>query len=156
MPTVCRSRVRNHSGSSQTFVNLADVMSAETPRRHGAFLLSVLTLLLVIHVHIAENFVQLALAPRGARVRRQADETVSESEPGTSGTKKLSGTKFSKATDADPKPLSYYAGMLTNPPSEEDSEKDMITPTLKFVGYGFLFGLAYLALFIGLNTPGAP
>ena len=43
--------------------------------------------------------------------------------------------------DAD-KPLSYYAGMLTNPPSEEDSEKDMITPTLKFVGYGAVFGLA--------------
>ena len=56
--------------------------------------------------------------------------------------------------DAD-KPLSYYAGMLTNPPSEEDSEKDMITPTLKFVGYGAVFGLAYLALFIGLNS-GAP
>ena len=53
--------------------------------------------------------------------------------------------------DAD-KPLSYYAGMLTNPPSEEDSEKDMITPTLKFVGYGAVFGLAYLALFIGLNS----
>mmetsp|Transcript_169 Transcript_169/g.174 ORF Transcript_169/g.174 Transcript_169/m.174 type:complete len:91 (-) Transcript_169:289-561(-) len=58
--------------------------------------------------------------------------------------------------DSNDKPLSYYAGMLTNPPSEEDSEKDMITPTLKFVGYGAIFGVAYLALFIGLNSPGAP
>ena len=52
---------------------------------------------------------------------------------------------------ADDKPLSYYAGMLTNPPKPEDSEKDMITPTLKFVGYGTVLGLAYLAVFVGLN-----
>ena len=56
----------------------------------------------------------------------------------------------------DDKPLSYYAGMVTNPVNEADSEKDMITPTLKFVGYGAIFGLAYLALFIGLNSGSAP
>lgn len=58
--------------------------------------------------------------------------------------------------EKDDKPLSYYAGMVTNPVNEADSEKDMITPTLKFIGYGAIFGLAYLALFIGLNSGSAP
>ncbi|CAE7211386.1 unnamed protein product, partial [Symbiodinium necroappetens] len=49
---------------------------------------------------------------------------------------------------------SYYAGMLTNPPKEEDGEKDMITPTLKFIGYGAVVGFAYLAVFVGVNSGG--
>lgn len=80
-------------------------------------------------------------------------KAVSVPEPTGSNTMEK-GT--AEADSNDKKPLSYYAGMLTNPPSEEDSEKDMITPTLKFVGYGAIFGVAYLALFIGLNSPGAP
>lgn len=71
------------------------------------------------------------------------------SRRGPGGPEKLDGAE-------DAKPLSYYAGMLTNPPSEEDSEKDMITPTLKFVGYGALLGLAYLAIFVGLNAGNSP
>mmetsp|Transcript_56839 Transcript_56839/g.132911 ORF Transcript_56839/g.132911 Transcript_56839/m.132911 type:complete len:136 (-) Transcript_56839:100-507(-) len=57
-----------------------------------------------------------------------------------------------EAAATEEKPMSYYAGMLTNPPKEEDEEKDMVTPTLKFVGYGAVFGFAYLAVFVGLNS----
>eukprot|EP00931_Biecheleriopsis_adriatica_P051156 TRINITY_DN29646_c0_g1_i1.p1 TRINITY_DN29646_c0_g1~~TRINITY_DN29646_c0_g1_i1.p1 ORF type:complete len:119 (+),score=19.01 TRINITY_DN29646_c0_g1_i1:98-454(+) len=46
----------------------------------------------------------------------------------------------------------YYAGMLTSPLKPEDSEKDMLTPTLKFVGFFGVFAAAYLALFLGLNS----
>ncbi|CAE7362064.1 unnamed protein product [Symbiodinium natans] len=60
----------------------------------------------------------------------------------------------SSEKEAEEKPLSYYAGMLTNPPKEEDEEKDMLTPTLKFIGYGAVVGFAYLAVFVGLNSGG--
>ena len=125
----------------------------------------VLALLAVLVFHIfAETFVQskdatsTASALRG-QVQSKATEatdsgTFAKSEPPRA---KVTGTDAEvDPSNTDTKPLSYYAGMLTNPPSEEDSEKDMITPTLKFIGYGAVFGLAYLALFIGLNSEGAP
>ena len=30
----------------------------------------------------------------------------------------------------------------------------MLTPTLKFIGYGAVVGFAYLAVFVGLNSGG--
>eukprot|EP00439_Symbiodinium_sp_Y106_P042962 s2831_g5.t1 len=77
--------------------------------------------------------------------------------PASSGSRTLRQTlkaESDEVTATDEKPLSYYAGMLTNPPKKEDEEKDMITPTLKFIGYGAVVGFAYLAVFVGVNSGG--
>ena len=128
----------------------------------------VLAFLAALAVHIfAETFVQFkdttstTSALRGQVQSKATEATDSETFPKSPmPMAKVTGTDAevdpSNPSNTDTKPLSYYAGMLTNPPSEEDSEKDMITPTLKFIGYGAVFGFAYLALFIGLNSEGAP
>ncbi|CAL1146344.1 unnamed protein product [Cladocopium goreaui] len=127
----------------------------------------VLAFLAALAVHIfAETFVQFkdttstTSALRGQVQSKATEATDSETFPKSPmPMAKVTGTDAevdpSNPSNTDTKPLSYYAGMLTNPPSEEDSEKDMITPTLKFIGYGAVFGFAYLALFIGLNSEGA-
>ena len=134
----------------------------------------VLAFLAILVIHIfAETFVQSkdstsgakimstmsTTSPRGQvrQVQSKATGADSETLPKSEPPAKVTGTDASEdPSNTDTKPLSYYAGMLTYPPSEEDSEKDMMTPTLKFIGYGAFFGLAYLALFIGLNSEGAP
>mmetsp|Transcript_21736 Transcript_21736/g.64766 ORF Transcript_21736/g.64766 Transcript_21736/m.64766 type:complete len:149 (+) Transcript_21736:105-551(+) len=45
----------------------------------------------------------------------------------------------------------YYAGMLTSPMKEEDLEKDMVTPTLKFAGYATAAVAAVLLIFLASN-----
>eukprot|EP00438_Fugacium_kawagutii_P003250 Skav226648 [mRNA] locus=scaffold1:85537:85926:- [translate_table: standard] len=129
------------------------MLSGSLSRRCRLRCIAILLLVnLVFHGHIAANFISTTL--RG-QVRCHATDPKAVSVPEPTGP---TGSKMERkdVADSNDKPLSYYAGMLTNPPSEEDSEKDMITPTLKFVGYGAIFGVAYLALFIGLNSPGAP
>ena len=113
----------------------------------------VLAFLAALAVHIfAETFVQFkdttstTSALRGQVQSKATEATDSETFPKSPmPMAKVTGTDAevdpSNPSNTDTKPLSYYAGMLTNPPSEEDSEKDMITPTLKFIGYGAVFGL---------------
>mmetsp|Transcript_92152 Transcript_92152/g.206311 ORF Transcript_92152/g.206311 Transcript_92152/m.206311 type:complete len:135 (-) Transcript_92152:178-582(-) len=55
---------------------------------------------------------------------------------------------------SEPEPergAAYYAGMFTSPLKEEDLEKDMVTPTLKFVGYSAVAVVGLLFAFLWSN-----
>eukprot|EP00929_Paragymnodinium_shiwhaense_P001310 TRINITY_DN101537_c0_g1_i1.p2 TRINITY_DN101537_c0_g1~~TRINITY_DN101537_c0_g1_i1.p2 ORF type:complete len:152 (-),score=49.98 TRINITY_DN101537_c0_g1_i1:138-593(-) len=45
----------------------------------------------------------------------------------------------------------YYAGMFTSPMKEEDTEKDMVTPTLKFAGIGLGVAVGFVLIFMASN-----
>mmetsp|Transcript_68064 Transcript_68064/g.134257 ORF Transcript_68064/g.134257 Transcript_68064/m.134257 type:complete len:137 (-) Transcript_68064:147-557(-) len=47
--------------------------------------------------------------------------------------------------------FSYYAGMLTSPLKEEDLERDMVTPTLKFAGGSAVLALLLFSVFLAAN-----
>ena len=51
-------------------------------------------------------------------------------------------------TDSD----EYFRGMFTSPFKESDRERDMVTPTLKFVGRAGLALVVLFALFLKSNN----
>mmetsp|Transcript_3446 Transcript_3446/g.6933 ORF Transcript_3446/g.6933 Transcript_3446/m.6933 type:complete len:148 (-) Transcript_3446:367-810(-) len=63
-------------------------------------------------------------------------------------------TAAAAAGESEPEPergSAYYAGMFTSPMKEEDLDKDMVTPTLKFVGYSTGAIVLLLLAFLGSN-----
>mmetsp|Transcript_66935 Transcript_66935/g.160295 ORF Transcript_66935/g.160295 Transcript_66935/m.160295 type:complete len:147 (+) Transcript_66935:63-503(+) len=74
----------------------------------------------------------------------QPSQTPTQAKPSTS--EEVESKQRQKSEDPSEYGAAYYAGMITSPLKAEDQEKDLMTPTLKFAG----FGTAAIVLLLGV------